>query len=173
MILSSQQLTKTTARLKSIPPGKSGIRLTLKEMSKLVKDGKRNIIIRELALSIVSNLPPKCWRCEAQAIQRYVFKTIRYVRDIHGIETIATPEKTLEYRQGDCDDVSVLAASLLQSIGHPVRFIAVGFNNRPLSHVLIETLIGNNWYPAELTEPLPFGEYPRFITSKMIESIRL
>lgn len=165
--------TQTKATLKGIPGGNTGIRVTLREMVKVVNDAKKNINNRELALSIVENLPPKCWSCEAKAIQQYIHNTIRYVRDIDGIETIATPEKTLQYGQGDCDDMVVLAATLLQVIGHPVRFIAVGFNNKPVSHVLIETLIGNKWLPMELTEAIPFGEYPRNITSKIIQNIKL
>ena len=170
-VQNNQQQTKVT--LKAIPNGNTGIRVTLREMAKVVQQAKKNIVNRELSLSIVENLPPKCWSCEAKAIQQYVMNTIRYVRDIEGIETVATPEKTLEYGQGDCDDMVVLAATLLQCIGHPVRFIAVGFNNKALSHVLLETLIGNKWLPMELTAPLPFGEYPRNITSKKIQNIKL
>lgn len=166
-----KQPTKIT--LKGIPSGGAGLRITLKEMTKLVQQSKKNIQLRELALSIVQNAPPKCWSCEAKLIHEYVQQNIRYVRDIDGIETIATPEKTLEYRQGDCDDLTVLAATLLQTIGHPVRFVAVGFNNRPISHVLLETLIGNKWVPMELTEPLPFGMYPPNITSQRVANIRL
>ncbi len=165
--------TPTTATLKGLPGGGAGIRATLREMVKLVNDGKRNIHNREIALSIVKNLPPKCWVCEAKAIQQYIFNTVRYVRDIDGIETVATPEKTIEFGQGDCDDMAVLAATLLQTIGHPVRFIAVGFSGKPVSHVLIETLIGNRWTPMELTEPLPFGVYPPNITKKQIAKIKL
>lgn len=163
----------TKATLKGIPSGGAGLRVTLKEMNKLVQAAKRRINLRELALSIVQHAPPKCWSCEAKLIQNYVQNNIRYVGDIADIETIATPEKTLEYGQGDCDDMAVLAATLLQTINHPVRFVAVGFNNRPCSHVLLETLIGNKWVPMELTEPLSFGTYPPNITSKRIEHIRL
>ena len=167
----NRQPTKIT--LKGLPPGGAGIRATLREMGKVVETAKKNITNRELALSIVENLPPKCWTCEAKAIHQYVLNNIRYVRDIDGIETVATPEKTLEYMQGDCDDMAVLAATLLQCIGHPVRFLAVGFNGKPLSHVLLETLIGNQWVPMELTEYLPFGEYPPNITRKLIQNIKL
>ena len=175
MLIRNPQISypKTKATLKGIPGGSAGIRVTLREMVKVIETAKRNINNRELSLSIVENLPPKCWSCEAKAIQQYIIDTIRYVRDIEGIETIATPEKTLQYRQGDCDDMVVLAATLLQTIGHPVRLIAVGFNNKQISHVLLETLIGNKWLPMELTEAIPFGEYPRNLTSKIIQNIKL
>jgi len=173
MLITQQKKTPTVATLKGIPNGGAGIRATLRVMVKLVNDGKKNIDNREIALSIVKNLPPKCWVCEAKAIQQFIFNNIRYTRDIDGIETVATPEKTLEYGQGDCDDMAVLAATLLQTIGHPVRFIAVGFNGKPVSHVLLETLIGSRWTPMELTENLPFGVYPANITRKQVAKIKL
>jgi len=141
-------------------------------MAQLVRQYKTDMKIRELALSIVAGLPSRCWSCEVKAIQRYILNHIRYTRDVLNVETLATPIKTLEYRQGDCDDVSVLAATLLQSIGHPVRFLAVGFNGKPLSHVLIETLIGDKWYPVELTVDIPPGQLPHAVTTKYIVNIK-
>ncbi len=162
--------TKTT--LKGIPSGMGGVKATLSEMAKIIRAHKSNIDIRELALSIVENQPPKCWTCEAKAIQNYIHKNIRYVRDIDGLETVSTPLKTIQYKQGDCDDMVVLASSLLVSIGHPVRLLAVGFNGSAISHVLLETRIGNNWLPMELTAPLQFGFYPENITSSKIVNLK-
>lgn len=174
MLINTQTTkTPTTATLKGIPNGGAGIRATLKAMAKIIQTAKTNINLRELSLSIVANLPAKCWSCEAKAIQRYVQDTIRYVRDIDGIETIATPEKTIEYGQGDCDDMVVLAATLLQVIGHPVRLLAVGFNNEPISHVMLETLIGSKWVGMELTEILPLGTYPPNISKSKVVNIKL
>lgn len=173
LIKNPQTYPQTKATLKGIPNGGAGVRATMREMAKVVTEAKKDITLRELALSIVENAPRKCWSCEAKLIQQYIYNNIRYVRDIDGIETIATPQKTLQYKQGDCDDVSVLAATLLQCVGHPVRFVAVGFNGGAISHVLIETLIGNQWLPMELTEEVPFGQYPPNVTRKLIQNIKL
>lgn len=167
------QTQRTKVTLQNIPGGVAGTRATLREMNKLVQQAKRRFPLRELALSIVQPAPPKCWSCEAKLIQEWVINNIRYVRDIDGIETIAIPEKTIELRSGDCDDLCVLAATLLQMVGHPVRFVAVGFNGKPASHVLLETQIGDKWVPIELTEPYPFGQYPPGITSRLVEHIKL
>ncbi len=166
------QNNKTKATLLGIPSGISGIRVILRAMSKIVRKYKTNVQIRELALTIVRNQPAKCWICEAVAIQKYIYNTIRYVRDVESVETLSTPVKTLEYGQGDCDDMVILYASLLQSIGHPVRFAAVGFNGGGISHVLAETLIGNKWEPVELTVRMKIGDYPTGITSKLIQNIK-
>jgi hypothetical protein len=41
----------------------------------------------------------------------------------HGLDTIFLPAETLAYRQGDCDDLAVLYATALESVGIPTRLI--------------------------------------------------
>ena len=82
------------------------------------------------------------------------------MRDVNGVETLQTPLVTMEIKQGDCDDQSVLLASLLESIGHPTRFVAIKQNFfGPYVHVYTETRIGPKWYPLETTEKMrPFAK---------------
>lgn len=156
------------ATLSKIPDGNAGVKDTLILMRQLVRQGKRDIRIRTLAASIVQHLSQKNWIGEIQALQNYVKVNIRYVRDIRGIETIQTPDKTLELGYGDCDDKSTLVASLLESIGHPTRFVACGFNGDELSHVYVETKLGNKWIGVETTEPVEVGWTPKNIQCKMV-----
>jgi transglutaminase-like putative cysteine protease len=142
-------------------------------MSDMVRNAREDYRIREKTLSLVRRVPEKDWIGEIAAIHRFVRDRIRYVGDICDLETIAEPWKTLQIGQGDCDDKSVLAAAMLQSINHPARFLAVGFNGEPISHVLVEALVGSHWIPLELTEQLELGEYPEGITSAMVEHISL
>lgn len=130
--------------------------------------------IRQKALDLTKHLPPRDYRAEIRAVRNYVLRSIRYVQDMATMETLSYPQHTLEIKQGDCDDKCMLAAALLLSINHPVRFLAVGFNpnNKLLSHVLIETRVGVNWVPVELCVDIPMGEYPRNITSTMIQYIK-
>lgn len=100
-------------------------------------------------------------------IHRFVRDRIRYVKDIKGVETLQSPEKTLEIGQGDCDDKSVLVGALLESIGHPVRFKAIGFIPGVFSHVLPETKIGSKWIAVETTEPWPLGRLPPGIIQRL------
>ncbi len=174
MLISPRPVTHhpTPTSLLGLPAGRAGVSATLRIMAQIVKKEKININLRELALSIVAPVPAKCWICEAKAIQKYIHEHIRYVKDIAGIETVAFPQKTLEYRQGDCDDMAVLAATLLQAIGHPVRFVAMGFHGKPLSHVLVETIVGGTWMPMELTASIPLGQYPVPPTTTLIRNIK-
>ena len=157
----------TQATLQSIPNGPAGTRATLQVMARLIRQGKKDPAIRDKALDLTKPLRGKDWIREAKSIFYFVRDRVRYVQDIYGIETIAEPGVTLRKMQGDCDDKCVLAGALLQSIGHPVKLLAVGFDNAPFSHVLIETLVGPNWIPMELTESLQFGVYPEGMTSMM------
>lgn len=162
--------TTLQATLHNIPEGKDGVRETLRLMSKLVKQGKSNISIRTLAGQLTKNLPQKNFYGEIDAIHRFVQNEIRYVKDIRNVETIQTPIVTLNNRYGDCDDKSTLTAALLESIGHPTRFVACGFNGKDPSHVFVQTVFNNRWLSVETTEPVKLGWTPPNITIKMIEN---
>jgi len=135
-------------------------------MSGLVKEYKKALPIRTLALQLVKRNGQKDWLGEVRKIQEFVRDRIRYVKDIRGVETLQTPVKTLEFGQGDCDDKSTLVAALLESIGHPTRFVAVGFSGQ-FAHVLVETKIGNKWIAVETTEPVGLGWFPPGVTMRM------
>ena len=127
-------------------------------MRQLVRRYKTALPIRQLAMSLSSHNLQKDYVAEVKNIHRYVRDEIRYIKDVRGVETIQTPLKTLEIGQGDCDDKSTLAASMLESIGHPTRFIAIGFTPGLFAHVFIETKIGDKWIALETTEPWPLGK---------------
>lgn len=152
--------TPTLGTLSLIPEGKAGILQTLKIMSRLVSGGKKSIQVREKTLSLIRQCGQKDYACEVRALHGFVRDSIRYVQDINGVETVQEPRKTLEYGAGDCDDKSTLLAAMLESIGHPSRFMAIGFEPGIFSHVYVETRIGANWIPLETTEPVEAGWEP-------------
>jgi len=160
--------TPTTATLEAIPSGKAGVIATLKLMSRLAKEGKKTLPIRQTALQLVNGERQKDWTEEVNRIFEFVRDKIRYVRDVRGVETLQTPEKTLEFGQGDCDDKSTLLASLLESIGHPTRFVAIGFKPDHYAHVYVETKIGANWIGLETTEPVSMGWSPKGVVSRLV-----
>ena len=120
-------------------------------------------------MEIVARVPGKAYALEARAVQDWVRDNIRYTRDVNNVETIATPEKTMEFGQGDCDDQAVLVAALLESIGHPTRFRAIACGSRRFNHVLTETKIGTRWLTLETTESWPMGHIPPNVRQSMIE----
>ncbi len=160
------------ASLQAIPSGPEGVRATLRIMRELVKRGRRSLPIRELALTLVRDLPGKDWPGEVARLHAFVQDNIRYIKDVRNVETVATPERTLEYGQGDCDDHVVLLGSLLESIGHPFRFVAVGTRSpSSFNHVYGETQIGQTWVPVETTEPVNVGWRPERVLARMVQHI--
>jgi len=169
----NQQRTITLAAL---PDGVAGIRATLALMVKLAQQSKSSFVVRDKALTLVAGVKQKSWMNEVRAIQEYVRDEIRYVKDINGIETLATPVQTMQLMQGDCDDKSLLTAALLESIGHPTRFVAVGHLQGVYEHVLVETQIrvkggAIQWVPVETTEPVPVGWYPPGMTQRLVYNV--
>lgn len=159
-------------QLLAIPGGSRGTRATLRIMVTQVKRGKRDHALRELALKIVRGNRNKDYVGEVKSVHAWVKRNIRYVKDIRGIETIQSPQKTLELGQGDCDDHSVLVSTLLETIGHMTRFVAIGFMPGIFQHVYTETKLGaksrNMWIAVETTEPWPIGKAPKHTAEKMI-----
>ena len=139
-------------------------------MSRMVRDYKKTLPIRQQALDLVAGLPGhKNWTGQIKRLHSFVRDNVQYVRDVRGVETLQTPDKTLEFMQGDCDDQATLLAALLESIGHPTRFVAmqaVPFG--PFVHVFTETKIGDKWYPLETTEKFAAGKPMKF-AGRMVE----
>jgi transglutaminase-like putative cysteine protease len=155
--------------LMSLPEGASGVRETLKLMSALVKGGKKSPAVRTKALALTQHLRQKDRFGEIHALWDFVRNNIRYVRDIRNVETVHTPEQILRQESGDCDDKSLLLASLLESIGHPTAFWAIGTKPGKFSHVLVLTRVGPNkkWLPLETTEAVRIGWRPPVVEASM------
>lgn len=169
-VLHQNPSARPTAELRTIPSGTAGTRATLQIMRQLVRRYKKSVPVRQLALSIIDRVRGhKNFYDQVSAIHEYVKNNIQFVKDVNGIETLATPLKTIEYRKGDCDDQAVLIASLLESIGHPTRFIAVRPSVfGPYVHVYVETRIGSKWVPVETTEQWPMGKGPPLSMQRLV-----
>lgn len=155
--------------LGELPPGESGTAATLQLMRRMVNRYKRSSAIREAALSLIAGLRPKDWRGEINAVFVFVRDHIRYTRDIRGLETLQVPEVTLDLSAGDCDDKSTLLATMLESIGHPTRFVAVGYKSPGnYSHVYVETRLGPRWLTLDATMPHELGWSPRSPVSRLV-----
>lgn len=157
-----------------IPGGVDGTRATLNFMREFVRNAVRNPdqIVRSKAEQLVRHLPERDWIGQIHALHAFVRDSIRYLRDPVGVERVATPEDTLDIGQGDCDDKATLLAALLESIGHPSRFVALAFDGGPFSHVLVETRVGSSsWMPLETIINRPPGWYPSGNPRRFIRDI--
>jgi hypothetical protein len=118
-------------------------------MAALVRRYKTDSGVRLLAQQLTANLPNHDVRGEVTTLQHFVRDRIRYVHDVDGVETLQTPVYTLKVGSGDCDDKSVLLATLLASIGYQPMFFAIGLRGAPFSHVLAGVILGTRRIPLE------------------------
>lgn len=155
----------------NIPDGSLGTRETLKHMRQLVQQGKLNPSNRYLANRITGAVPAKDWHGELVAIFEWVRGNIRYALDPHDVETIQAAATTARLGYGDCDDISILLATLCECAGHPCCFIAVGFGAvGEFNHVLVMASGAGEsaWLFMDATEPSPCGWFPEGATCELI-----
>jgi len=134
---------------------------------------KRDPQVRELAVHIVHAQPGKNWFGEIRAIFEFVRANVRYTLDTHDIEVLQDPLVTVQLGAGDCDDMAILLASLLECVGHPCRFVALSFDGpENYSHVLVQTRAAGEgqWLSLDATEDQPAGWHPENVQGAMVIS---
>jgi transglutaminase-like putative cysteine protease len=155
------QANRPDIKYLKIPGGERGTVATLKLMKQLVFGpwGSRHPDIVLLSNRIRDSLPSKDYRAEADAIFRYVKGHIRYKLDPQGLEWIQTPTYTAFVRKsGDCDDHSILTASLASAAGFRTAFRTVRGDPRSKSWTHVYPVIGitrrgkTEWLAADSTQ---------------------
>ena len=74
--------------------------------------------VRELAVEITRRCRAQDRGCEASRLLRHVATKIKYVSDPRGDgDYVQPPMRTVELGAGDCEDQTILLASLFESIG--------------------------------------------------------
>ena len=144
-------------------------------IKKLIEEGKKDIIVRNLAEKITQYLPPKDYKKEVSAIYNFVCRRLRYTKDIENVETVHRARDLLRRhnKAADCDDYVILTGALLQSIGHPVRIVIIGNNKKDkedFSHIYLQTWVRGQWISLDGSVPgAKMGwEAPSFSTKKII-----
>lgn len=95
----------------------------LATIQRYVREGIQDGQMRKLALDVTKNCPERDGLCEAKAVYDYVKRKVRYTGDVapiawedgsvEGVDLYQTGARTLEMGGGDCDDQSILVATLL------------------------------------------------------------
>lgn len=152
--------------------GLPGIYQTIGIMRDLVNDYRTDSNIRQAAISSMFLTPEKDQYSEVESIFNSVRDNIRYVRDIVNVETIATPDKTILCRVGDCDDQALLLASMLESVGYPTRFVVAAYTtpNVP-EHVYLQVFANGHWIDCDPTERASMGYAPPDPLTTYIENV--
>lgn len=149
-------------RLAGIPDGPGGVDETLDAMRSYVRIFKKAPRIRNTAARIVASVPNRAWALQINAIFVWVQQNIRYVGDVTDVETLQTPEQTLDIGGGDCDDQVTLLAAMLESVFFHTREVAVGFVPGEFEHVFLQVQLPDQsrWFSLDPTEPYPMGWQP-------------
>ncbi len=154
----------------TIRGGVAGVRQTLDAMRSMVRRYRVDPAIRQAATSIVFLTPEKDELGEVDALFRWVQEHVRYVRDVHEVETLSAPDKVLAGRVGDCDDQATLLATMLEAIGYPTRFVATGYQRAgELEHVHLQVFAGGDWIDLDPTEREAVGWAPPGPVAMLIE----
>lgn len=139
------------------PEGRPGSLHTVRLMRDLVRASRTDPAIIATAQNLVGLTPAHDFKAEAKTLFEFVRSRVRYVRDVHEVETLTAPVFVLDRMCGDCDDKATLLASLLEAIGFPTRFVLAGYRGALFDHVYLQVLVGDVWVNADPTVNQPFG----------------
>ena len=146
--------TRVPVQFMTLSGGFKGTDQTVEIMSQLAMGpyGARSPKIQASAVKILraAGVQPKDYVTEMVALHNYVRDRIRYTRDVIGQETLYPPEYVMYQTQaGDCDDMSMLVAALVGSVGIPTRFKVIGQTPGSYSHVYLEAKPKDTWIPLD------------------------
>jgi hypothetical protein len=145
------QLPKT--REKRLPSNDRGNLETVRVMREVARFRASHPLVRELSLKILERdgVDSHDFLKEAECLARFVQKEVRYVRDIDGVEQLHDPVLMIQNiskgtAQGDCDDMALLLATMLLSVGHSPFFAIVRYNETsgPYNHIYV-VVYEKNW----------------------------
>ncbi|MEO5348866.1 MAG: hypothetical protein H7836_04395 [Magnetococcus sp. YQC-3] len=119
---------------------------TVEMLIKIARQRSTHPRIRELTLRVLQYYKVKSqdYINEALAVGLFVQKKVRYVRDIHNVETVHDPLTLIDQikrgeAHADCDDQALLIVTMLLSIGHQPFFRIVKYKNQsgPFNHIYV------------------------------------
>jgi hypothetical protein len=142
-------------------------------LRKMVEHCTADMALKEFTLGVIraAGAQPKHERDQALAIGEWVQDNIYYVHE--GRETFQRPETTLRLRAGDCDDFSVLIASMLGTIGIRNKLCILKINGR-WAHIFPIALVVQDKEAHRLTldATLDKDQYPIRDLANPIQIVR-
>ncbi len=107
------------------------------------------------------NVPARDDAALARAIQLFSQQHIDFRRERP--ERFVSPMRTIQWGFGDCDDKTILIATILRSFRVPVRLVFIRFlkpDGRPIAHVYPEAKLDGRWVALESVHPWAMGDSP-------------
>jgi len=160
-------------QIKQIPSGDLGTDVTVQEMEKLIRDGVKTPLVRELALGLIRGIAPKDYMGEISRIFQWVQQNIRFTKDPVALELLQSARRLLQGKAGDCDDFTILTSALLQAIGHQTRIKTIAVRPGEYHHVYPEVFVQGQWLPLDASHSLaiPGWQPPGIRRQKVYENL--
>ena len=163
---------ETQNQIEDLNQEKEGLQQELDEYRKMAKRDPRVLITVDdpVVRAKVAEVTRLCRTTEErqQAIFEYVRKEIEYVTEgnpkkwsypqsflAFKFDFWQLPRETIEWRKGDCEDVSILLCAMMRAAGVPTSDVkvVVGTVEDMFGHAWIEFKKGDTWYALESTCP--------------------
>lgn len=102
----------------------------LRFLRSMVDKYRMRAFVRDKAMEIIraAGIDQRNKKEQAIAIAAWVQSNVYYVHELP--ERFATPDETLRTKAGDCDDQTVLIASMLESVGIKAALVCMSINGR-------------------------------------------
>jgi len=151
-----------------LPAGDAGVVKTINQMEGLVSgpQGQGSALLRQAVLTAVRGSVRNI--TEIQAWFDWVKRNIEFRGEAE--ETLQSPEATLTFGAGDCDDHAMLLAAGLKSLGYKTAFKTVGVSGEApeeFTHVyaMVQDKLTGQWIPLDSTVGISYpGWEPDDIT---------
>lgn len=124
----------------------------------LVKQGRSDPHIKAVATEVILQSGVRFGDDigELRAVYEFVQGRVRYIRDPYGKDVYQSAEDTLEkYKTGDCEDLTILIASMVLSIGYPVAIKLASIGGEIWDHIYplagIPPEIPSKWVAMDAT----------------------
>lgn len=165
------------------PSGPAGVRLSLEEIARRIREGQSDARIVELAGKILVDAgfhgrgdAAGTYRQRVGALLHWVREWLLYAPDAPGTERMASAAAlacvapNLCVRVGDCDDGCILLGSLIGAVGISVRVVKQDYGSQHQQHVLIEAQDEKgDWFYADPSTDMPVGEAPRAVSEVRVD----
>jgi len=146
----------------NIPVGDAGVRITINEMRKMVRETVGVPVFKDIALRMVPTGQIVLGMSAYTQLYASLKQAFRYVPDTAGIEEIWKPDCHAArflgygYTWGDCDDAAVWAATMVTQLNlGDFRWVTIanGVRGDMLNHVFIEVLVNSEWRTLDFLSP--------------------
>jgi hypothetical protein len=147
-------------------PGKAGALQTLTEMKRLIIEAIHSQFPRQAAIELIQSSFVPYPEIFVSALRIWIEKYVTIIDEFEEllISPIYMIQKIMVSGQafGDCDDVAMLSASILASIGARVRLLAVfPQEDGSFAHVITQYSFERDSEWKDFDGTIPFiGEYP-------------